>query len=102
MLQPVLPQDVSSIARALFAEPEQERSILCQKLFDRADLAAVHVAQTRALHPLWGDGSLDAAARHSMGPLCSEPLWDDLNYIRCLRIALAMLDWRLTRGHVRV
>ena len=97
LCQPVLPQDVSSVARALLAVPARERSNLCQTLFDRADMAAVHVARTGTLHPIWGNGSLDAAARHSMGRLYQEPLWSDVSYINCLRIVLAVLDRRFTR-----
>jgi len=92
---PVLPQDVSSMARALFASPVRERAGLCQQMFDRAGLAAAHVARTAQLHPRWGNGSLDAVARHSCGPLCSEPVWDHPDYITCLRLVLAELHSRL-------
>ncbi len=86
------------MARALFAAPARERTVLCQQLFDRAGLAAAHVARTAQLHPRWGNGSLDAAARHSCGPLCSEPTWDNPDYITCLRLVLTGLHSRLVRS----
>ncbi|WP_281953778.1 hypothetical protein [Pseudophaeobacter arcticus] len=97
LLGPVLPQDLSSLARALRAVPAPQRSNLCQRLFDRAEQAAAHVARTGQLHPQWGNGTLDAVARQCFGPLCTEPFWNDLSYIKCLRIALAELERRLTR-----
>lgn len=96
-LRPVLPQDLSSLARALLVVPAPQRSNLCQHLFDLAEQAAGHVARTGQLHPQWGNGTLDAAARQCCGPLGAEPFWDDLNYINCLRIALAELEHRLAR-----
>ncbi|UWS78191.1 hypothetical protein [Pseudophaeobacter sp.] len=55
------------------------------------------MARTGQLHPQWGNGTLDAAVRQCCGPLGAEPFWDDLNYINCLRIALAELEHRLAR-----
>ncbi|WP_241525816.1 hypothetical protein [Pseudophaeobacter leonis] len=94
MLQPVLPQDISSLARALLTVPAQERRGFCAVLFDHAALAARHVAETGQLHCLWGNGTLDAAARHF--PLAKEPLWDDPTYLSCLIIVLHELQRRLS------
>jgi hypothetical protein len=94
--RPILPQDVSSLARALLAVDACERSILCQQLFDRAALATEHVARTGQLHPLWGNGSLDAVARHCCGPLVTEPFWDNPQYINCLKIVLSELNSRFS------
>ncbi len=93
ILQPVLPQDISSLARALLTVPAQERSGFCAVLFDHATLAARHVSETGQLHCLWGNGTLDTAARHV--PLAKEPLWDDPTYLSCLIIVLHELQRRI-------
>ncbi|MEP2717238.1 hypothetical protein [Pseudophaeobacter sp.] len=90
---PVLPQDVSTVARALLLEAEPQRSTLCQMLLDRAELAARHVARTGRLHPHWGNGSLDAAARQSSA-LATEPPWNNPSYINCLILILQELQRR--------
>lgn len=93
ILQPVMPQDISSLARALLKVPAQERSEFCAVLFDHAALAARHVSETGQLHCLWGNGTLDAAARHV--PLAKEPLWNDPTYLSCLIIVLHELQRRI-------
>lgn len=94
VLLPVLPQDLSSLSRALLAHSAEKRQALCQELFDRAALAAAHVAHTGTLHPQWGNGSLDAVARRCCC-LATEPFWDDPCYINCLMISLQELQRRL-------
>ena len=92
MLRPVLPQDVSTLARALLAVPQSERARLCRRILKMAALARDHMHQTGRLHPVWGDGSLDAAARrHDLQP---EPFWDDPDYLSCLILALRALRRR--------
>lgn len=93
MLRPVLPQDVSSAARALLVIPKSERAVQCCRMFDLADLAAVHLRNYNRLHPDWGNGSLDAVARR-MG-LAAEPFWDDAAYLHCLLLVLKELKQRL-------
>lgn len=92
MLRPVLPQDVSSLARALLAVPAGQRGILCRQFFDLAERALAHVGKTGQLHPNWGNGSLDAVARaHVMAP---EPFWHDPSYLDCLILVLKELRRR--------
>jgi hypothetical protein len=93
-MPPVLPQDISSLARVLLAVPVQERSEVCSALFDHATLAASHVANTGELHDLWGNGTLDAVARNFS--LAKEPFWDDPTYLNCLIIALHELQRRIS------
>lgn len=94
ILSPVLPQDISSLARALLTVPVQERCGFCRDLFDHATRASTHVANTGQLHSLWGNGTLDAVAR--CFPLEKEPFWDDPTYLNCLLVVLQELQRRLS------
>lgn len=89
LLRPILPQDVTSVARALLAVPAPLRPCHCAKVFDQAGQARAHVLRSGYLHPLWGDGSLDAAAR--CHPMRGEPFWDDPAYLDCLILVLNQL-----------
>ncbi|OBY25269.1 DUF7742 family protein [Leisingera sp. JC1] len=89
MIRPVLPGDVTAVARALLAVPESERLALCRRIFGGAAEAAVHCCLLRRLHPRWGDGSLSAAARRFT--LAEEPFLDDLEYLGCTRLVLREL-----------
>lgn len=51
-----------------------------------AELADRHVRTTRQLHPLYGNGSLMAAARSRS--LADEPGFDDLQYCQCFEMVL--------------
>jgi hypothetical protein len=58
-------QDVISLARALLAAPEADRIALGQSLLMHADVADRFRKRLARRHPLWGDGTLEAAARAS-------------------------------------
>ncbi|CUH87456.1 hypothetical protein PH5382_01385 [Phaeobacter sp. CECT 5382] len=90
---PVLPQDVTTLARALLAQPLCRRRDLCRDLFDAAEQAADHMRCRNQLHPRWGNGTLDAAARTM--PLVQEPLWHDPEFIDSLLLVLVELKLRL-------
>lgn len=88
----VLPGDVATVARALFACPRGERADLLGALFAAAEAADAHRARTGRAHPLWGNGSLsDAAAGHR---LAREPHLDLPDYAACME----MIFHRLARG----
>lgn len=86
MRRPVLPVDVITFARALFALPAASRERRAARILSGALRAEHHRRAFGRLHPRWGDGSLDAAARRY--PLAAEPFWDDLEFLACLRLAL--------------
>lgn len=86
---PVLPVDVISVARALLASPPERRAVRAQRIFDGAARARVYAALEGRLHPRWGDGSLDAAARRYR--LAAEPFWDDPDYLSCLEMVLRLV-----------
>lgn len=89
MIRPVLPGDVSAVARALLAVPESGRLRLCRRIFGGAAEAAAHCRMLGQLHPRWGDGSLNAAARRFA--LAEEPFLDDAAYLGCTRLVLREL-----------
>lgn len=93
MRQPVLPGDVSAVARALLLVPPDHRVLLCRRIFGMAAEACAHVDLLRQLHPRWGDGSLSAAARRF--PLADEPFLDDPAYLACTRLVLRELAAQL-------
>lgn len=96
MIRPVLPGDVSAVARALLAVPDRERLRLCRRIFGGAAEAAAYAGLFCRLHPRWGDGSLSAAARRYA--LADEVFLDDPDYLRCNRLVLRELAVDLEAG----
>jgi len=84
--QPILWEDLRSLARALLAHPAPRRMALCRQILLGASRARRQAEATGCCHPRWGDGSLDRAAR--CFPLAAEPFPGDPDYARCLHIAL--------------
>lgn len=85
-MRPVLHGDVSSAARALLLVPQSERDRFCIRMIAEAELADKHVADTGKLHPLFGNGSLMAAARSRK--LGDEPSFDDVQYCQCFEMVM--------------
>jgi hypothetical protein len=88
-MRPVLHGDVSSAARALLAAPEILRAGLCRRLIREAEAAERYVRKTGQMHPIWGNGSLMAAARRRV--LAAEPSFDDRDYCACFEEVLRAL-----------
>ncbi|WP_171099741.1 hypothetical protein [Ruegeria sp. HKCCD7255] len=88
-MRPVLHGDVSAAARALLAVPATDRERLCGRMIAEAEAADQHVAQTGRLHPVFGNGSLMAAARGRH--LADEPGFDNLSYCACFEMVLRHL-----------
>ena len=86
MRRPVLPTDVITLARALLASGPDRRAALARSIARGAVRAQRFAQLTGRVHPRWGDGSLDAAARRY--PLAREPFWDDPDYLCCLQRAI--------------
>ena len=81
--------DASAVARVLRQTPGHRRAWVHRRLLREADRAAVHLALTGRAHPIWGNGSLMAAAlRRRPG---SEPTLDDADFCLCLAIVLQHL-----------
>ena len=88
-MRPILHGDVSVAARALLAAPHADRGRLCARLIAEAEVAHHHVDETGRVHPVYGNGSLMAAA---MGHnLADEPSFDDVTYCQCFEMVLHYL-----------
>lgn len=93
-MRPLLHGDVSNAARALLAVPRSFRPVLCRRMIVEAEAADDHVRRTGRLHPLWGNGSLMAAARRRR--LADEPGFDDADYCACFEMVLrALIDRKI-------
>lgn len=84
--RPVLPQDVVTLARALYSCPAAARPRRAGRILEGAARALAYARLTGRCHGCWGDGSLDAAARRF--PLGPEPFWDDGAFLDCLSLSL--------------
>lgn len=85
-MRPVLHGDISAAARALLAAPRHAREGVCVRMIAEAELADKHVLRTGQLHPVFGNGSLMAAARNRR--LADEPGFDDVQYCQCFEMVL--------------
>lgn len=81
--------DLSAAARALLAVPQSQRNSLCLKMIAEAEVADAHVRSSGRLHPLYGNGSLMAAARNRK--LVDEPGFDDVSYCQWFELVLRQL-----------
>lgn len=91
-MRPLLASDVSAAARALLAVPEVERPAFCARLLEEADAADRYTRHQGRIHPVWGNGTLRAAAfAHGLAP---EPGFDDPAYCSCFSIVLNALARR--------
>lgn len=88
-LPPVLPGDVSALARVLLRAPAAQRPMLARAVLREARTAARHCARTGRSHPLLGNGTLMAAAM--IRPQAPEPYWSDPDYLDCLIETLGAL-----------
>lgn len=88
MRRPVLPGDVTAVARALLAVEPAQREVLCSAIFSQAD-SDCHSAGQGGFGK--GDGTLSAAARQHR--LADEPTLDNPEYLRCtIRVLHAVLE----------
>ena len=78
----VLHGDVVAAACALLAAPGPARPELIRHLIAEAELADAYRLKTGRAHPVWGSGSLMAAAMAR--PRAREPYLDDPDYAACL------------------
>ncbi|WP_099823876.1 hypothetical protein [Oceaniglobus indicus] len=81
--------DAAAIARVLCAVGPARRAWVLERMLREAGRAAHHRRRHRRAHPLWGDGSLMAAAlRRRPGP---EPSLADPVFSAALGLVLARL-----------
>ena len=84
--------DISCAARVLLGVPQEERWALCQMLIAETDTADRFFRRSGKLHPVYGNGTLRAAAlRRQPG---AEPTFDSADYRACFIEVLGQLDQR--------
>lgn len=64
-MRPVLAPDLICAARAVMAAPRNAQVSMAQALLFQAETADWHRRRFGEAHPLFGDGTLAAAARHA-------------------------------------
>ena len=96
-MRPILDGDLEAATRAVLHLPDGARAGAVRQLLDRASAADTYRKRMGRAHPLWGNGSLMAAARR--GPLPPRPHPGDLRYCRALAEVLeAVIAWRCARA----
>ncbi|WP_172295807.1 hypothetical protein [Pseudoruegeria sp. HB172150] len=96
-MRPVLHGDLIAAARVLYGVPVPERGAVLGRLMRAAGWADRFRRHHRRAHPVWGDGSLMAAAL-SEGPP-PEPSLEDADY--CLCLAQVLQEVAACGGQVR-
>lgn len=81
--------DAVAAARALMALEPYQREMSLTRMLCEASVAEAHRQQTGLMHPIWGDGSLMAAALRR--PVMPEPSLRDAEYRACLIAVLQRL-----------
>lgn len=84
-MRPVTLTDLTAAARVLRALPEGQREAAMAALIARADLADRMRREAGRNHPLWGNGTLAAAAL-APGTRLADPAGPE--YLACLALAL--------------
>ncbi len=87
-MRAVLMGDVIAAARVLAPWPAPCRAKLLWRMTQEATRADAHRHRTGRMHPIWGDGSLMAAALRRSAP--PEPWLDDDGYRAAI---ILVLDW---------
>lgn len=96
-MRPVLHGDMTAAARALLCLPERARSGAFDRMLLEAEAADKYRKKKGLAHPIWGNGSLMAAA--NTRPQAPEPFLDCVEYCGILALAFErLLAWRLSQA----
>lgn len=96
-MRPVLHSDVVAAARVLLLLPQQDRQAVMRQMLEQASNADLHHKRLKRGHPVWGNGSLMAAAM--IRDLAPEPFLDDAEYCRCFMVVFEeLIRWRSERA----
>ena len=95
-MRPVQHGDVTAAACVLLALPAEARHSALWRMLAEAESADAFRRETGRLHPLWGNGSLRAAALTR--PRMAEPSLDRPDYARCMAMVFEALLARAGEG----
>ena len=96
-MRPVLHGDVVAAARVLLTVAEDQRRGVMRDMLERASVADAYYKRFGRGHPIWGNGSLMAAAMVS--DLAAEPFLDDPDYCNCWVVVFeGLIHWRSERA----
>ena len=96
-MRTVMHGDVIAAARVLYANAEDERAGVMERLLVQARRADRYRRETGKIHPFWGDGSLMTAALAHVPP--PEPELADEEYCACLAQVFEALISAERRSH---
>lgn len=82
----VAPTDLSTAARALMALPEAARSAEAKRMMAEAEAADSYRKRMGRSHPVWGNGTLEGAARSRR--LAAPRSLSETDYLSCLAAVL--------------
>lgn len=102
-MTPVIYNDVlAAVSVVAAAQPDRQAEVIAELIHD-ADLAEAYRLKYRAAHPVFGDGSLIAAAlRHDRRDRCSFQNMEGLTAWLCVLSALlARLSETKASGHAQ-
>lgn len=95
-MRPVLHGDMTAAARALLSLPDGARRGAFDRMLLEAEAADKYRKKLGIAHPVWGNGSLMAAA--NTRPQAPEPFLDNVEYCGILALAFdRLLAWRLAQ-----
>lgn len=96
-MRALAPADISVAARALLCLPETARETMIACMVSEAEAADRYRKQVGRSHPLWGNGTLESAARNR--PLAAPRSLSDSDYLSCLALVLDALLARRRAGN---
>ena len=92
-MRPVLHGDVAAAGCALLRVDPAARKDLIVRMMDEAEAADQFRLKTGRAHPVWGNGTLMAAAMAR--PRASEPFLGDPDYCSCMALVFDTLLARI-------
>jgi len=98
-MRPVLHTDITAVAKTLLSIPENLRAERFYRMLVQAEAADAYRKRFGRWHPVWGNGSLLAAAAPATAG--AEPFLDDPEYCGCLAMIFeALVQWRCEKAHL--
>jgi hypothetical protein len=98
-MRALAPADLTAAARALLALPEAQREAAAGRLLCEAEAADRHRKRLGRVHPRWGGGTLEGAARG--WPLAPPRPLADTEFLACLWLIIGAILARRRAAHCR-